>query len=807
MNIKSALFFIAVSICSQFSYAQQQSLSTAEDAKTMKLFFEKVYLQTDRSYYSTGEDVWFSAFLVNGKSTSLTSSSANLYVELISADSKILDKKTILLNKGLGHGDFKLIDSIPTGWYNIRAYTNWMRNFANEFVFQKSIYITNNLKENATYATRNADKKAAGIAESKQQKTIAFFPEGGALVEGINSLVAFKTNDDLGNGLKASGTVISSRGDTVTSFQSTEAGLGLFTFIPKANETYKVTGFYGKEKFSAALPQILKKGFALHITSDSLNIKAAISANDPMFKEMNGKSLSIIIKQAGETIYSGKANMIKPTIAVSILKKGFNSGIAVITLVDDLGKPHCERLLFIEGEKRVNYTIVPNKTVYKSHEKVVLNVKATDIFGLPVKTNFSLGVVDGLIPDDGGNITSYLLLQSEIKGEIKNPDQYFDVKNPSRLKQLDLLLLTQGWRNYLWRRLADTTINVKYLPEPGLSIKGFVREKVGSNPLPNMNITLFGSGFNGNKLFTTKTDQNGTYSVDGLKWYGNQSIKISSQDEKGKKGGWLQVDSIAKPLSVTFKNGLQNLAKNIDAEISKRIDYNRSYKFGDSITLNDVNIKLQQEAKKVVLFDQTVMTFGYPEQVFDITSADYSFNGLEHFLLTKAQGAYPLDDADSASSEGIVFISNGKKIRPRIRINNREELVGDRLDYYSLTMDKITQVKIQHLVDNENKDVFLVSLNLKNDALGATNLHLLNLNLTGYYTARDFYSPNYSNPTTKNKDLRTTIFWAPKLETNTKGETNVVFYNGDNKGTFQIKTDGITEKGSAVAAKSTYVVQ
>ncbi|WP_231425155.1 MG2 domain-containing protein [Pedobacter sp. Leaf250] len=806
MNIKRTIFLIAISIWSHLSFAQQKSVSQAPDPKTMKLFFEKTYLQTDRSYYSAGEDVWFSAYLVNGRSFSLSSSSANLYVELISPDSQILDKKTILLNKGLGKGDFKLLDYIPTGWYNIRAYTNWMRNFGNDFVFQKSIYITNNLKENATYATRNANKKPVGLAETSNKKTINFFPEGGSLVEGVNSLVAFKTNDNLGNGLKASGSIISSKGDTVTSFQSTEAGMGLLTFTPKVNETYLVMGFFGKEKFSAALPQILKKGLALHVTNDSLNIKALINANEPMFQEINGKTLSVLIKHAGENIYTGTVKMVKPSISISIPTKNFPAGIAVITLVDDLGKPHCERLIFIEGGKKVNYTVVPNKTVYKSREKVILNVKATDIFGLPVKTNFSLAAVDGLIPDDGGNITSYLLLQSEIKGEIKNPDQYFDVKNPSRSKQLDLLLLTQGWRNYLWRKLADATINVSYLPEPGLTIKGLVKEKVGNKPLQNMNITLFGSGFSGDKLFTAKTDQNGHYFIDGLKWYGNQPIKISSQDIKGKKGGWLQIDSVEKPLQITFKNGLADFAKNIDGEISKRMDYNRSYKFGDSITLNSVDIKADQN-KKVVLFDQTMLTFGYPEQVFNITSADYSFNGLEHFLLTKVNGAYPLDDADSGTSEGISFLSNGKKIRPRIKINNKEELVGERLDYYSLTMDKINQVKVQHLINNDGEDVYLLTLTIKDDALGETNLHLLNLNLTGYYTARDFYSPNYSNPASKNKDLRTTIFWAPKLETDTKGEANVVFYNGDNKGMIIIKADGITEKGSAVAAKSTYVIQ
>ncbi|MFD2288292.1 hypothetical protein GJU39_03330 [Pedobacter petrophilus] len=799
MSIKKAFLIVGLACYAIASHAQQKTA----DPKSVKLFFEKAYLQTDRTYYSAGENIWFSAYLVNAKGSSLTSSSSNLYVELINPASAILDKKIIRLENGLGKGDFKL-DSIPSGWYNIRAYTNWMRNFGNDFVFQKSIYITNQPNGNATSATRSAAKKPAGPASNL--KSITFFPEGGSLVSGLTSLVAFKTNDNLGNGLAARGSVISSKGDTITSFQSTEAGMGIFAFSPKANESYRVEARFGKEKVAAQLPQILAKGLVLHITNDSLNLKATISASESAFSEMTGKSLTVTIKHAGDHIYTGAVKLGKPMISVSIPKKDFPEGIAVVTVTDDAGRPHCERLVYIHNNTGNIFTITPNKTAYQTREKVVLNIKATDLFGQPAKTSLSLAAVDGLIPDDGTNIVSYLMLQSEIKGEIKNAGQYFDVKNPSRFKQLDLLLLTQGWRDYLWKKLADTTIKISFLPEPGLTIAGSVREKLANKPLPDMNITLFGSGFNGQKLYSTKTDQHGNYFLDGLKWYGNQPIKISSHDGNGKKGGWLQIDSVAKPISIQFKNGLQDFASNIDAEITKRMHYNRSYKFGDSITLDDIQVKADQN-KKVVLFDETMVTYGDAEQVFDITPADYSFKGLEHFILTKVRGAYPTDDTDSIGNEGVTFLSNGKKIRPRIRINRKEELIGERLDYYSLRMDQINQVRVQHLLNNASQDIYVISLNVKDDALRGTNLNLLNINLNGYYTARDFYSPNYSKPATANKDLRTTIFWSPAIKTNENGTATVTFYNGDNKGKVVVKADGIFEKGVAASAKINYTVQ
>jgi len=801
-----SLRFFNILVLSMFvccpAYAQKNE-PASEDKKSIKLFFEKSYLQLDRGYYSTGEDIWFSAYLVNGKSSSLTSTSNNLYVELLSPKSEVLDRKMIRLDAGLGRGDFKLKDSIPSGWYAVRAYTNWMRNFGDDFVFQKRIHISNNIIENASYFTRNP-VKAANSSASK--KSITFFPEGGSLVEGLTGIVAFKTNDELGNGIKATGSVISSLGDTVTSFQSTDAGMGIFAFSPKANEKYRVEGFYGKEKFSSEMPVSLKKGLSLHVTTDSLNIKATISANELTFAELKDKSISLLVKHAGDNIYSGSIKLSKATASIAIPTKGFPNGISVITLFDDLNRPNCERLVFIQDENKVNLSIIPDKKAYKPREKVVIKVKAVNFLGGPVKTAFSLAAVDDLVPDDGNDIVSYLMLQSEVKGEIKNAAQYFDANNPSHLKQLDLLLLTQGWRDYLWKKLADSAIKISYLPEPGITIKGLVREKLANKPLADMNITLFGSNFIGDKLYITKTDQYGHYFLDGLNWYGNQAIKISSKDGKGKKGGWLQIDTLIKPLKLTplkiIESGIPNA---LNVEIGKRMDYNRTFKFGDSISLNDVEIKANA-GKRLILFNQTLSTFGYPDQVFNITAADYSYKGLEHFLLTKANGAQTIDDLDTTGGEGVAFLSNGKKVRPRILINNREDLT-ERLDYYSLTMDQINQVTVRHLVDNEAKDVYVISLNLKDEALRGTNLDLLNINLNGYYTARTFYSPNYNSPSTQNKDLRTTVFWSPALKTNENGEATVTYLNGDNKANILLKADGITDKGVAVSAKTTYKVQ
>src|SRR4051812_10114467 len=75
-----------------------------------KLFFEKVYLHTDRDYYSTGEDIWFKAYVVDAQTNMPIGNTNNLHVDLISPDAKIMATETVFLNGGLGKGDFTLAD-------------------------------------------------------------------------------------------------------------------------------------------------------------------------------------------------------------------------------------------------------------------------------------------------------------------------------------------------------------------------------------------------------------------------------------------------------------------------------------------------------------------------------------------------------------------------------------------------------------------------------------------------------------------------------------------------------------------------
>ncbi|HLA58344.1 MAG TPA: hypothetical protein VK622_06270, partial [Puia sp.] len=158
---------------------------------------EKIYLQTDKSLYISGEILWFKSYVVDASRNKFFSLSKVAYVEVLNRDSKPVIQGKILLRKGIGSGSFFIPLSLPTGSYKIRAYTNWMKNFGADYYFEKNITIVNTMK-------RSQDT----LLPKTAALDIQFFPEGGNLVEGTPSIVGFKAVDENGKGVNVEGEIV-----------------------------------------------------------------------------------------------------------------------------------------------------------------------------------------------------------------------------------------------------------------------------------------------------------------------------------------------------------------------------------------------------------------------------------------------------------------------------------------------------------------------------------------------------------------------------------------------------------------------
>ena len=135
---------------------------------------EKIYLQTDGKVYTIGQTIWFKSIVINAGDHTPTNLSGVLYAELIGPDEKILEKKIIKLENGIGTGFFDLNKEYSEGTYLLRAYTEWDRNFGSDFFFREYLQVFASGTKTKTEPISNVtlvEKK-----DNKRQLTAYFDP-------------------------------------------------------------------------------------------------------------------------------------------------------------------------------------------------------------------------------------------------------------------------------------------------------------------------------------------------------------------------------------------------------------------------------------------------------------------------------------------------------------------------------------------------------------------------------------------------------------------------------------------------------
>ena len=123
---------------------------------------EKIYLQFNSKVFTTDETIWFKSTVVNATDHTPTFFSGVLNVELIGPDKRIVERKLLKLRRGIGSGHFDLRENLPEGSYQIRAYTEWSKNFGEDFFFKEYIKIF------ASKKTENKTIRKIAITEQQE---------------------------------------------------------------------------------------------------------------------------------------------------------------------------------------------------------------------------------------------------------------------------------------------------------------------------------------------------------------------------------------------------------------------------------------------------------------------------------------------------------------------------------------------------------------------------------------------------------------------------------------------------------------
>ncbi|MDB4926360.1 TonB-dependent receptor plug domain-containing protein [Mucilaginibacter sp.] len=795
-----------------------QTIAASLDSFRRKVSVEKVHIHFDKPFYSLGDTIWMKAYVVI-QSNELSALSQILYADLIDDKDSIKTSLRIPLTNGFGWSSITLSDTLlKAGAYRLRAYTNLMRNLGEEYFFDKEIMIGNALPPKSNTPGGPAQNTAAvtNTQVTASPKTITgdvsvqFFPESGTLVNDITSKVGFKAVGSDGLGREISGIIVDKDNNPVTSFQSEHAGMGSFILQPAANNTYTavIKLADGNEK-KVALPAVVVQGYVLSVVQANDNVIVNIQASNSL---LNGE-LSLVAQANNIVQYVGKKTLTSNSFTARIPKNRFPEGITQFTLFSPDYQPIAERLIFIHNnDNHLKLNITADKAAYKKRDNVHLDMEITDQDEKPVVGTFSMAVTDeAKVPYKELNETtifSNLLLTSDIKGYVEQPNYYFtdDVDNKSG--ELDNLMLTQGWRKFIWKDVLSHNLpTLTYQAEDGLGLNGRVLTNSKKKPLPiaGARVTLLvniGDGI----IVDTVTNAQGRFNFNKFPFRKGTTYSITATDAKGKKYDNIEIDE-QTPQPVTIKHLPQDPSANNDFaayldESKQRFDELDKNGMLNHIMLKEIVVKekITKETIKQVatMHSENLAGPGNADQVLTFIDLLPCQSDLSTCLAGRITGGY--------SDNGRIFI-RGFDLPMYVIVDG---ISGRGLE--SVVSSDVSSVEILRgggaaalygmhgsngvlVITTKKGDVDYTAYETERRTPGYNKPQGLKAYTfkVGYDLRKQFYHPDYANPKTNTQlpDLRTTVFWKPGITTGETGKTSVNFFNADGTGNYRVVVEGL----------------
>lgn len=772
---------------------------------------EKVYVHTDKPHYTLGDTIWFSLTATDASFHEKNSVSKMVYVQLIGPDSSVISKKSIPINEKWGKGEFALNATWSEGKYTLQAFTNYMMNYNQEYIFSKEIKIWN--------ATRSATMPDSSFIQQKENLTLKFYPEGGDLIENIASVVAFEAT--YGNGSAAEGelTIKDDKGNIITKSATLHEGKGFFALKPNADVTYHAL----MEDKTFHLPYVKREGYNITVNNknkDFISVTLQTNIRD-------GLSGTFLVGHIRGQVFLTKDGFKDSIQILKIEKKSLPAGVAQFTVFNKDGLPLCERAVFIENlQEKPEVSISSQYAFHRLRSKTNISVSISDLISKKgTSGDFSVSVVDKNqvnFSENDVDIRSYFLLTSELTKHVTNPGFYFIDESPKRKTLLDLVMMTHAWT----RIKSDYLITLfepvlSHAPESGLVIRGTVLKKGMPLESAKVDLVVLSDDY---LVGVANTDKNGKFIFDELPVTGKQTISIkASEVTPGIKGteSTNGIELMIEEMFPTFKhtnnnytNGKSQNGFDINTYLSKaseRHKYDSLYT-AMSVQLDEVTVKAAKKRRAEKLKQERGIVYNNYDKRLELDSLPY------------INPNWTIYDMVAARSPGIQVIGSRSSVQKfRIRGNNSIQLATTAqvlVDGAPVTDEFAGTLNIQ---DVEFVDIIrglsatsifgsqgangVVAVYLRKERNYTTNLlsskFQHKINFEGYAQAREFYSPNYSITFAGNEkpDLRTTLYWSPFVATNEKGIANFNFYTGDVPSEYLIHIQGITDDGRPFSAQ------
>jgi len=780
---------------------------------------EKVYVHTDKPYYLLNESIWFTGYLVNGITNTQSDKSAVLYVELINDKDVVLAKKKLLIEKVSVAGDFKIPKNWKQGKYLLRSYTNEMRNKDPNYFFQKEISIWDTQKNDSLQSQRSLVNQVVENTEviDIPRLDLHFYPESGYLVEGILNKVAIKIKDSLFENANISGIVIDNKGTEILKFETLKFGLGVFSFAPEPNKSYSAIINVNNVEEHYPLPKALPEGYVINVLNNGDHVLVEVNSTT----DTGLRGTFLVAHQRGDHIYSNFEESSKNKYTIKIITTEFKDGVTHLTLFDSSGNPVCERLIYINNPNNsATVEIKKSEDLFKTRQKITVNLDVKSKTGASIPSVLSMSVRDlRATPYNykAGNIRTWLLLNSDLRGEVKNPGYFFENENNFKKRYLlDLVMLTNGWRRFIWDDLLYKPKERSIFPiEKGIHISGRTLnlKKPYNHTTASIRLSFV-------TLFHQDTQQSSTNGKFNFGPYifrdtiptllEARLTNFKSKEEKNRKV-LIHIDKPIESPAVT-RNGILKSSFSDESQIAgflKTVNYTQqlNFEFGiNSNLLEEVTVRAKRseevDERTQEMNERTL--YGEPsDRIIMDDEDDASYRSIFD-LLRRVSGVNVSGTSVSIRGGGTpAFYLDGMEID--------SSYIGSLHGSNIAFIDVLKGVDAAMFSNSGNGVIALYS------DLGS-NVELRNVKRKpgiidfisrGFCTAKEFYAPNHIFVADEifEVDVRTTLYWDPQIRITENSKKEISFYTCDAKGDYIIEIEGISDAGEPIHGLSTFTVQ
>ncbi len=870
MSRLSIILFICL-FCATFMSAQNYE-ALAERIEQQRYDFpqEKIHVMTDRGSYLAGDTIWLRAWIVDAMTHQQVDASKFVYIELVSPTDSVLTRVKIHADvNGIYNGYLPLEVDMPEGRYQLTAYTMFMQSVGIDYFYSHPIEVSalpslrrrivskcvryddeidvtlryentadsslcpykifayedhekswNQLQYNGRAKEQHIKLKGKNAQmtsmlvqfdlyskyitlPAQERLDVTFYPEGGYLVPDIENVVTFKIHNTSATAMSEKGELVDENGQVLAKLKTEHDGMGIVTFTPHMGAHYTARWKDNfDEDITFALPEPRPQATVAQVRHDSQGLITAKAAG------ARASEALILMQQRGRLLAAGYDS-------ITVNESDLPAGVVQVLLLDNEMRYLSERLFFANNPTSSQPQVVTDRNAYNDREnvKVSVDLKQWGYQG----GDYAVSVIDNqAVEPSEGNILVNLLLQSELRGRINQPEYYFNPTDSTSLEQrsrhLDMLMLTQGWRRYDIQRVLRGNIARPQFPiEVAQVVTGRVLSDWRKKPVAGASISLIAPLVRFSAIATS--DSLGEFMISLPLLPDSVDCLVVAENTKGKKQINLELDQEVFPqtLYVAKEKTIAHATQSASDQ-EWRLEHSGDWRH---IMLNELLVTAVRPRVEASERNPYNLSHNKIEKhdIRTIEDVTYLIPG----LIAVNGGLYTPGGTDEKNHVHIVvdgepvlsnFSSDEDNINPKYQIRFPTGLTANMAEL-SIAQSLISFKDVSYIyfarATHGGGTLYVQHREgYQSNRKSEPSIFLKFFKPLGVQTPAEFYSPHYDqgdNGFEPGTDLRTVLYWSPSVKVDDHGMSSFDFYSNDvHNTTYTVTIEGIAPDGTPVHA-------